>query len=355
VTPVLYREPVVQDLGLLIRGIERPLANGLDLDHAGAISSDEEVPLHKLHVLALVKNLHLVHASSRTAVTPEFRTINKPHEFPSSDLCDVDVLGRMDLDGMKNAYTIAERARKVHGESFPIFQNVEHLTLGSWDDGRWSTYYADFRRGLNGRAVLPDNELPTIVAQLEPSLSILRSRVTCRRLEDGLYSGSPPSASKNTDLGRGPGMNIIHATSIDDKLDRSYEGLTRIYIDIAFFVRYNDNLSQRSARNLEPFKSYGWLLHRMSSYRMTDTEPASAVPSLELCLVSRDGDHWGLDLALEVKEALDKYRKDVLDRKGKDRIRHGGVRILVGDEVPVCPCCGMTSMPAFIAGLHRVL
>jgi hypothetical protein len=306
-------------------------------------------------VLALVKNLHLVHASSRTVVTPEFQTTNKPHEFPSSDLCDVDVLGRMDLDGWKNAHTIAQRARKVHGESFPIFQNVEHLTLGSWDDGRWSTYYADFRRGLNGLAVLPDNELPTIVAQLESSLSILISRVTCRRLEEGLYSMNHSCAIRNTDLDRGPGMTIIHATSMDDKLNRSYEGLTRIYIDIAFFVRYKDNLSHMSARNLEPFRSYGWLLHRMSSYRMTDTEPASTVPSLELCLVSRNGDRRRLDLALEVKEALDKYRKDVLDQKAKDKIRHGEVRVLVGDEVPVCPCCGMASARDFIAGQRRVL
>jgi len=356
VTPILYREPVVQDLGLLIRGIERPLADGIDIDHAGSITSDEVVPLHKLHVLALVKNLHLVHASSRTAVTPAFRTTNKPHEFPSSDLCDVDVLGRMDLDGWRNAHTIAERGRKVHGDGFPIFQNVEHLTLGSWDDGRWSAYYADFRRGITGREVLPDNELPTIVAQAEPSLSILRSRFTCRRLEEGLYSGTPPSASKKTDLGRGPGMTIVHATSMDDKLNRSYEGLTRIYINIAFFIRYRDNLSHMSARNLEPFKSYGWLLHRMSSYRLTDMEPASSVPSLELCLVSREGDQKGLELALEVKEVLERYRKDVLDRKGKDRIRHGEVRILVGDEVPVCPCCGMTSTRScFIAGVRRVL
>jgi hypothetical protein len=343
VTPVLYREAVVQDLSLLIRGIDQPLADGIDIDHAGSISSVEEVPLHKLHVLALVKNLHLVHASSRVAVIPEFRTTNKPHEFPSSDLCEVDALGRMDLDGWKNAHIIAERARKVHGEALPIFKNVEHLTLGSWDDRRWSAYYADFRRGLTGLAVLPDNELPTIVAQLEPSLSILRSRATCRRLKDGLYSGNPPCASKNTALDRGPAMTVIHAASMDDKLNRPYEGLTRIYINITFFVRYKDNLSQMSARNLEPFKSYGWLLHRLSSYRMTDTEPASTVPSLELCLVSRDGDQSGLDLALKVKEALEKYREDVLARKEKDRIRQGEVRILVGDEIPVCPCCGTTS------------
>lgn len=294
-------------------------------------------------MLALVKNLHLVHNSSRTSVTPEFRTTNEPHKFPSSDLCQVDVLGRMDLDGWTNAHTIAERARKTHREGFPLFQNVEHLTLGSWDDGRWSAYYADFRRGLDARGLLPDNELPTIVAQLEPSLSILRSNFTCRRLRDGLYSINASSASRNTDTDPAPCMTILHAAAIDDRLNRPYEGLARIYINVAFFVRYKDDLSQRSARNLEPFQSYGWLLHSMSSYRMTDAEPTSAVPSLELCLVSRDGDYLLLNLAVKVKQAFEKYREDMLRRQENDRIRQGVIRILVGEEIPVCPCCGTTS------------
>ena len=76
---------------------------------------------------------------------------------------------------------------------------------------------------------------------------------------------------------------------------------------------------------------------------MTDAEPTSAVPSLELCLVSRDGDYLLLDLAVKVKHALEKYREDMLRRQENDRIRQGVVRILVGEEIPVCPCCGTTS------------
>lgn len=47
-----------------------------------------------------------------------------------------------------------------------------------------------------------------------------------------------------------------------------------------------------------------------------------------------------VDLAVKVKTALEEFHKEVVERKGKDRLWGGDVRILVGDQVRVCPCCG---------------
>lgn len=62
--------------------------------------------------------------------------------------------------------------------------------------------------------------------------------------------------------------------------------------------------------------------------------------SVEICLVSKDGDDQGLHLAVKVKAALEEFHEEVVKRKGKERLWKGKVKILVGDDIPVCPCCG---------------
>lgn len=340
VTPVLYRELVVQDLGRLIRGIERPLPDGAAFEHAKSISTTEEVPLHKIHALALVKTLYLVHASSRKMVAPELRTTNKAYEFPSSETCDVDTLGRVDLDGWETSKIITRRARKVHGESFQLLPQAENLVLGAWDDERWTTYIVPYLASLSESAVLPDNEIGSLLAQYEPCLEIFQSTNVCRRLRHGLYSHRPPNGGRNP-AGCSLGISIVHAAKIKDiRLYSPYAGLTRLYIDIGLLKLHESDLDNRTER-VEPFKSYDWALYPLDRNRLSEAEMAKGNASLEICLVSRAGDEAGRALAMKVKKALEEFHEEVVERKGKDRLWKGTVTILLGDQISRCPCCGM--------------
>ena len=342
VTPILYHEPIVQDLGLLLRGIEKPLPEGLALEHSHFIALEEELPLHKLHALALVQRLHLVHASSRLPVIPELRTNNKAYEFPSSEKCHADALARIDLDGWENTKTITRRARKVHGETFPILQHVEYLVLGPWDDERWTTYIQPFNinPNINTRGgVLPENEIESLLAQYEPCLDILRPIHTCWRFRHGLYASRPANCGMD-EAGQYIGIYIVHAASVKDiRLYEPYAGPVRLYLDIGLLKLYENNLTNKTER-VEPFKSYDWALYPIDRIRLGEEEMARGNASVEICLVSKIGDEAGLDLAVKVKQALADFHEEVIGRKGKERLWKGKVRVLVGDEIPVCPCCG---------------
>jgi hypothetical protein len=66
-------------------------------------------------------------------------------------------------------------------------------------------------------------------------------------------------------------------------------------------------------------------------------EAALQKVNLEICLVPRDAGH--LQLAMDIKDALDKFHEAAKEVDGTDG--HWGVlKILVGDDIPPCPCCG---------------
>ena len=51
------------------------------------------------------------------------------------------------------------------------------------------------------------------------------------------------------------------------------------------------------------------------------------------------GDARELQLAVDIKKALDEFHKAAEKVDGTDG--HWGVlKILVGDDIPACPCCG---------------
>jgi len=340
VTPILYREPIVQDLGLLLRGIERPLPDGLALEHAHSIALEEELPLHKLHALALVQRLHLVHASSRLPVTLDLRTANKAYEFPSSETCLADSLAHMDLVGWEKSKAVTKRARRLHGESFPIFQHVESLALGTWDDGRWTTYINRSGTSQSLPHAPIGYEIGSLLRQVEPSLEVLRSKHVCRRLKQGLYSLIPPNLGDNSTISQGAGIMVVHEASMKNiRLYVPYAGPVRLYLDIERFRPYEVDLNNKTER-VEPFKSYDWALYPIDRIRLGEEEMAKGNASVEICLVSKIGDEAGLDLAVKVKQALAEFHEEVIGRKGKERLWKGKVRVLVGDEISVCPCCG---------------
>ena len=75
VAPVLYEEPIVQNIGLFFLGIEQPGQGRNDSDDQANIISHPEIenvsetvtegsiPYHKRHLLDLVKKLHIIRAS----------------------------------------------------------------------------------------------------------------------------------------------------------------------------------------------------------------------------------------------------------------------------------------------------
>jgi hypothetical protein len=63
----------------------------------------------------------------------------------------------------------------------------------------------------------------------------------------------------------------------------------------------------------------------------------------EICIIPEtEGDVGQLQLARQVKDALDDFEKFSLKRsEGRSKGYLGKFTILVGDEVPACPCCGL--------------
>ena len=79
-----------------------------------------------------------------------------------------------------------------------------------------------------------------------------------------------------------------------------------------------------------------------SSYGSVKRESALQKVDLEICLVPHKGGDTGhhLQLAMDIKEALDNFHKAAKEVDGTDG--HWGVlKILVGDDIPACPCCGL--------------
>lgn len=62
--------------------------------------------------------------------------------------------------------------------------------------------------------------------------------------------------------------------------------------------------------------------------------------NLEICLSPEvEGDSGQLELARDIKEALEKYEKASQEADG-NRGHMGKLKIIVGDDIPPCPCCG---------------
>ena len=352
VTPVLYREPVVQDLGLFLKGIQRPMATGTTIDHAKTLHPAESVPLHKIHALALVKSLHLVHASSRHAITPNVTT--EELEDPDSDTnddygryvrdCHTKSLADSDINGWNKANNLIYQARKVHGRPFSILQGIVILTLGQWDDGRWDSYAQldrDERHQYHGtgRGGSLDSSIKQIFRSTGTLHQTLRAKQTCGRLPNGRYSNPPLYADQT-------GIAIVHASNIQDiRMPRPFPAHVRLYVNIAIFKPYRGvlDISMNMVQSaMDPYTSYDRLLYYVPDRTKGEhtMETLDAIDTVvELCIVTEEGNKEHHDLALKVKRAYERYITHTAQSKGTPC--GGELRILVGDQVPVCPCCGV--------------
>lgn len=341
VAPILYAEPIVQDLGLFLRGIEGPPPDS-------PASRDESIeprpPFHKRQLLKRVSKLHIVTASRRDYVRPYLRLPNNPHEPSHSTSLDIDVLGRADLDGMQEANRMLGLSETGHGKSHRIFPNLHTVSLGSWDDGRWAAYLptvpTPFRQP--GSFDLKNRDLWSVVDETIKPLSIFQGVDLCVVLRQGMLSVFPPIC--RTEMTPQSRIRIIHNGPFDDlRHIFTYPGPARIYVSTDSLARYRDNLTLPSD-TVEPFRSYGWAIYISAPQKSWSQERMSAfkLSTVELCIVP--GGVGDLDdqeaLAREVKEALELYHEEACKTKADARLWRDRTKILVGREVIACPCCG---------------
>jgi hypothetical protein len=191
------------------------------------------------------------------------------------------------------------------------------------------------------------HDIKTVLRDLKACLQVLRSEHTCRRPPMGPYSTMPPNIGLVSESISTPGISIVHATSLRNiRLYDSYLGPVRVYANVGLFEQYETSMIHHRTELDEPFYSYEWILYPPRQVR--GNVPKGTL--LELCIVPKSTYHKApevekqkqVDLAVKVKAALEEFHKEVVERKGKDRLWGGDVGILVGDDVPLCPCCGAT-------------
>jgi hypothetical protein len=73
-----------------------------------------------------------------------------------------------------------------------------------------------------------------------------------------------------------------------------------------------------------------------------DATQLAIIYDVEICLVtSPDAPEDELQLARDVKSAVDDYHDTAAESEDMVKGYRGEIKIFTGDEVPACPCCGM--------------
>lgn len=342
VAPILYREVVVQDLGRFLRGIEDVPKDDLAVDF-----DESAVPQHKSQLLSKTRKLYLIPSSTREFVRPRLVLTNKAYEFPSGELCEVDALGRSDLDGMQEANRLLDDYKTRNKDADWIFRNLESVSFGVWTGKRWGGYYASEPTPYRTHGSLPINDPDTrsVLDEATRSWSVFRNIDMCVTLGQGIFSVFPPVA--DSDILSQSGMRVIHNGTFSTlRYIYNYPGPTRIYLGTDWLEAYRNSLSVRSDSR-EPFRSYGWAMYLSAPRRNWSDERIAAFKrsSMVLCIVPRGfGDRKAQDsLSREVKEALELFHQEACKTKGDARLWKDRIKILVGEEVPACPCCGSKS------------
>lgn len=359
VSPILYDSPIVQNLGLLLLGIETPRSD--DDQHS--------IPYHKTTLLDQVRALHIIHASSRipNSVIHCYMasSYSPPWESLKSDVEDADTLGRADLDSWMLAAHLIDRYHKLQSPQCLLFKDLRALMAGTWDDHRWQHYLRtwvdeeirpDFYDSDNPYIVeagLEIEDMPRSVGEIEevkvesrtPTAlfigtlwKIFRTGVGERGLIDCCWK--PNTAIDLSDIGTG--LNTIHGL---DEHGGPYGTQTRVYIptsttmwrdfvpiDFGPLILYADRdgslvFKRRTLDDLlEPHYNAG--------------TTAVDAKELDVCIVPAYGGHAApMAEAGEVKQALETFCGK---RENKAYVEKylSNYNMLVGDKVPACPCCG---------------
>jgi hypothetical protein len=171
VAPILYDEPIVQNVGLFFLGVEQPIIgrnepdNQEDVVSQSKIESENEsetktgtaqlIPYHKRRLLDFVKKINIIRVSSSTPLDRCYMEYSGSAWYSAyiSDTfllkaTNCDRLAREEIEGWVLAGSLLERLaeqseNKIRWQcAFPFisFRNLAVLTFGLWDDGRWVIY-----------------------------------------------------------------------------------------------------------------------------------------------------------------------------------------------------------------------
>lgn len=391
---MLYDSPIVQNLGLFLQGVDKPVPS-INSQHPSTGADDDEitdntpVPYHKQALLNLVTNLHIVHASSSVPLPVDDCYLVMPtyerRTLVSLEECRADRLGKMDLDGYVLADDIMRRMEPRH----PSFDRLKTLALGAWDDGRWHIYAIN-----QTKAALDDTDpsayqtaisevgtdegsalafffethefirLDTTVGRMD------RSACPISRVEDILYRAFYSDRSvtactrSNTVLEteRMPNFDLMirHGYQLPDSF---HDSPGRYYVtsqsfqagdgvdDAASCVRFA-GLHLRRDNLAKPVFTIDTTLASFTSLE----EHFWSMRDVELCIAPMiPGDEGQLRLSEAIKDAAQSFRqRDKTTREHADRYWKN-FRILVGDEIPACPCCGSRNQGVISLAEYRML
>jgi hypothetical protein len=213
---------------------------------------------------------------------------------------------------------------------------VDSSTLGTFSTGFSASTFSAMRQ-TRGKDVCPSFAINTTIRDL---FMDSKSLVTC---------STARSVIKLEQMGC---LSIIHQKRLESM--HSYPlGPTRVYattkdlnkfgihLDLLVLSLCFDREKNPFFRSRTPIRdseaASGSATSWSSIYGSGRHEAALQKVNLEICLVPRDAGH--LQLAMDIKDALDKFHEAAKKVDGTDG--HWGVlKILVGDDIPPCPCCG---------------
>lgn len=291
---------------------------------------------------------------------PSRHSINAPLET-----CRADRLGTTDLEGWILAANIIDLVKPFNWQQAINFRSLQCLSLFAWDDGRWEKYGRDsydeemnqrsFNRSI-GRNMHVDAIAKTVgvqdIGSSSPGERVAPTVSIARILEPVLVRARSTFAcghvSTINDLRYIKGRKVEHQTHFPqqchfgDRPSRLYSTTKAFDPSVTTYGFDIGGLNFCYDGHRKPVFSIPSGPVDIGRARNIGTwEPAT--PDLELCIVPEiAGDERQLQLARDIKEALEAFRQKDETTKEYAEIYLTKFKILVGDEVPPCPCCGLS-------------
>jgi hypothetical protein len=425
VTEVLYHSPIVQNFGLFLEGLQKPLVPIKPRQTPGVPASittkTGSLVGHKRYLLGKVRKLTLIHHSTSKGME-DLHMMSTAGRNRDIELkyCYADERGQDDLDGWTLVKDLIRQMDQGLSGSIPFayrnaFSRLESLSFGTWDDGRWSVYkqgdtmeYEEdvaitmrlesgdlhpddftfsgmFRRHRQsierpGRKACPSSVINSILKKVfydshpieicqndqaginlkfgfESSLKVVHNtllkvpaisgRVRIYTTTKGLGVRLPRDIRiGNLRLNYNRQKNpFFRRSSRDSNLDDDSDSESGSVVDdLSTVLIQNPQLQAdfHRPRSNPDTVMRDLVTSMMQAYQAAPQrqEPSRIPPSLEICIAPETpGDELQLQLALDIQEALRTYEEASQAKDGTNGYQ-GTVKIIVGDDVPACSCCG---------------
>jgi hypothetical protein len=426
VTEVLYHSPIVQNFGLFLEGIQRPLAPikprprpeaPAPLTEKTKIGSLVE---HKRHLLGKVRKLTLIHHSTMEDLE-DLHMMSRGGRSHDVDLkyCYGDERAQDDIDGWKLVKELIRPMDQGLSGSIPFayrnaFSRLESFSFGTWDDGRWMLYKQEdtkeyeeeeamrmrFRTGLTyeedlriwgryryreaiqreGRMVSPSSVINSVLKKVfydSHPIDICQNDQAGVNLKFGFESSLKVIHNAPLEVTAIPGRVRIYTTtkglgvrlprdirignlrlnynrqmkpffrrsSWDSSLDDDSDSESGSVVDdLSTFIMENPLLPTDFPRPRSDPETVvrDLVTSMMQAYQAAPRQqgPSRIPPSLEICISPETpGDERQLQLALDIQEALRTYEEASQAKDGTNGYQ-GTIKIIVGEDIPPCPCCG---------------